>query len=183
MKFKIIPAETIELELFQKGDKRVWIWVTWNVIDRTELDSADYDFADGCENEEQLQKAFDKIMQTATPANKDTKDEHQKLIQEDTYNISEIERVTKIDEDALINSSSGGGANSQVWSWENVTEEEKKQKVKDDDLSDDDEEEYITLEQAAESWRDVILDEGFGYGSVAGETYYRAPLKVVEVKK
>ena len=33
MKFKIIPAETIELELFQKDDKRVWVWVTWNRID------------------------------------------------------------------------------------------------------------------------------------------------------
>ena len=133
MKFKIIPAETIELELFQKDDKRVWVWVTWKRIDRTELDSADYDFADGCENEEQLQKAFDKIMSTATPAKKDSKDEHQKLIQEDTYNISEIERVTKIEYDYLINSSSGGGLNSQVWSWENVTEEDKQQKVKDED--------------------------------------------------
>ena len=72
-------------------------------------------------------------MSTATPAKKDSKDEHQKLIQEDTYNISEIERVTKIEYDYLINSSSGGGLNSQVWSWENVTEEDKQQKVKDED--------------------------------------------------
>ena len=181
MKFKIYPTETIELELFQKGEKRVWVWVTWKRIDRTELDSADYEWAENCENEEQLQKAFDEIISTATPANKDSKDEHQKGFKdwgEGTYNIREIERVTKIDEDSLINSSSGGGAYSQVWSWENVTEKEKQQQAKDRD----EEDELITLEQAAENWRDQVLDEGFGYGSVAGETYYSTPIKI-EVDK
>jgi len=177
MKFKIYPAETIELELFQKGKKRVWVWVTWNRIDRTELDSVDYEWAENCENEEQLQKAFDEIMSTATPANKDSKDKHQKGFEhwgEGTYNIKEIERVTKIDEDSLINFSSGGGADAQVWSWENVTEKEKQQQVKDRDEKD----EYVTLEQAAESWSDEILDYGFGYRSVASETYYSTPMKI-----
>ena len=41
----------------------------------------------------------------------------------------------------------------------------------------------VSLEAAAEGWQDDVLVEDFNYTSMAHDTFYRAPLRVVEVKK
>ena len=41
----------------------------------------------------------------------------------------------------------------------------------------------VSLEVAAEGWQDDVLVEDFNYTSMTHDTFYRAPLRVVEVKK
>ena len=187
MKFNIIPEEIAEFEYFQnKKDKskKVWIWVTWGFIRWKEFHSSAFSFSEDCKTIEEIQSKLDEVLKKAVPVSKDKKDEFHLDYknEDDLYNTMELSKVLQPDtqtewDNLFINDDSGGGANAQVFKWKNVTEKEKQKTVKETCRD----EENISLEDAAESWQDDVLENDFGYQSIVGESFYRLPLKVVNV--
>jgi len=89
------------------------------------------------------------------------------------YDIGDLqEALGAKDSEAFMNASSGGGSNTSIWQWKNITTKDAEEII--------DEEEELTLEDAAERWRDEILTENGWDNGI--DTYYETPLKVVEVK-
>ena len=68
---------------------------------------------------------------------------------------------------------------SRVFHSENIDEAEWNKTVKESVRGDTD----VTLKEAAEGWQDDVLSSDFNYESFVPDTFYRAPLRVVEVKK
>ena len=181
MKFKIIPAQINEFEVFGKDKKEIWIWVTWGRYDWTKFHTNDFEIFKNCKTVAEIQKLLDKKIQTIQPINKDKKDgyhvDFDNKSWNDAFNTQTLSKalgsIGSLEDDAFMNESSGGGSSAQVYLWKNVSKEEKKQ------TKTYEQEEY-TLEDAAESFRDEVLTEAFEYSALETITLYRAPLKVVE---
>ena len=188
-KFTIEPEETIEMEHFVNSDnkekeKKIWIQVNWGFYRRREFTIHDFNVFDDCKTLEDIQKKLDEKVKKATPIVKDTEHELSKLFDHDlnlnVYETSELSEILGAEEgDVFLNESSGGGAFSNVFHSENIDDAEWNKTVKESVRGEND----VTLEVAAEGWQDDVLSEDFNYQSISPYTFYRAPLRVVEVKK
>jgi len=189
LKFTIEPEETSEIELFVNSDnkekeKKIWLQINWGFYQRREFTIHDFNVFDDCKTLEDIQKKLDEKVKEATPIVKDTKHELSKhFIYDhnlDLYETSELSEILGVEEgDVFLNESSGGGAFSNVFHSENIDDTEWNKTVKESVRGETD----VTLEVAAEGWQDDVLLEDFNYTSFSHDTFYRAPLKVVEVKK
>ena len=131
-----------------------------------------------------VQKKLDEKVKEATPIVKDTKHELSKLFVHDVnLNVYETSGLSEIlgteESDVFLNESSGGGAFSNVFHSENIDETDWNKTVSESVRGETD----VSLEAAAEGWQDDVLVEDFNYTSMTHDTFYRAPLRVVEVKK
>ena len=188
-KFTIEPEETIEIEQFINSDnkekeKKIWIQVNWGFYRRREFTIHDFNVFDDCKTLEDIQKKLDEKVKKATPIVKDTEHELSKLFDHDlnlnVYETSELSEILGAEEgDVFLNESSGGGAFSNVFHSENIDDAEWNKTVKESVRGETD----VTLEVAAEGWQDDVLMEDFNYTNFSHDTFYRAPLKVIEVKK
>ena len=189
LKFTIEPEEDIEIEQFINSDnkekeKKIWIQVNWGFYRRREFTIHDFNVFDNCKTLEDIQKKLDEKIKEATPIVKDTKHELSKLFDHDlnlnVYETSELSEILGAEEgDVFLNESSGGGAFSNVFHSENIDDAEWNKTVKESVRGEND----VTLEVASEGWQDDVLSEDFNYQSISPNTFYRAPLRVVEVKK
>ena len=189
LKFTIEPEETIEMEHFVNSDnkekeKKIWIQVNWGFYRRREFTIHDFNVFDDCKTLEDIQKKLDEKVKEATPIVKDTKHELSKLFDHDlnlnVYETSELSKILRAEEDdVFLNESSGGGAFSNIFHSENIDDTEWNKTVKESVRGEND----VTLEVAAEGWQDDVLSEDFNYQSISPYTFYRTPLRVVEVKK
>jgi len=189
LKFTIEPEETIEIEQFVNSDnkekeKKIWIDVTWGFYRRRKFTIHDFNVFDDCKTLEDIQKKLDEKVKEATPIVKDTKHELSKhFIYDHNLNLYETSELSEIlgseEGDVFLNESSSGGAFSNVFHSENIDEAEWNKTVKESVRGETD----VTLAVAAESWQDDVLLEDFNYTSFSHDTFYRAPLKVIEVKK
>ena len=188
-KFTIEPEETIEMEHFvnrenKEKEKKIWIQVNWGFYRRREFTIHDFNVFDDCKTLEDIQKKLDEKVKKATPIVKDTEHELSKLFDHDlnlnVYETSELSEILGAEEgDVFLNESSGGGAFSNVFHSENIDDAEWNKTVKESVRGEND----VTLEVASEGWQDDVLSEDFNYQSISPNTFYRAPLRVVEVKK
>jgi len=188
-KFTIEPEETIEMEHFvnrenKEKEKKIWIQVNWGFYRRREFTIHDFNVFDDCKTLEDIQKKLDEKVKKATPIVKDTEHELSKLFDHDlnlnVYETSELSEILGAEEgDVFLNESSGGGAFSNVFHSENIDDAEWNKTVKESVRGEND----VTLEVASEGWQDDVLSEDFNYQSISPYTFYRAPLRVVEVKK
>ena len=189
LKFTIEPEETIEIEQFVNSDnkekeKKIWIDVTWGFYRRRKFTIHDFSVFNECKTLEDIQKKLDEKVKEATPIVKDTKHELSKhFIYDHNLNLYETSELSEIlgaeEEDVFLNESSGGGAFSNVFHSENIDDTEWNKTVKESVRGETD----VTLKVAAEGWQDDVLMEDFNYTSFSHDTFYRAPLKVIEVKK
>ena len=189
LKFTIEPEETIEIEQFVNNDnkekeKKIWIQVNWGFYRRREFTIHDFNVFNDCKTLEDIQKKLDEKVKEVTPIVKDTKHELSKLFVHDVnlnvYETSELSEILGAGEgDVFLNESSGGGAFSGVFHSENIDDVEWNRTVEESVRG----EIGVTLETAAEAFQDDVLLEDFNYESFSFDTFYRAPLKVVEVKK
>ena len=189
LKFTIEPEETIEMEHFVNSDdkekeKKIWIEVNWRFYRRREFTIHDFNVFDDCKTLEDIQKKLDEKIKEATPIVKDTKHELSKHFDYDyslnVYETSGLSEILGAEEgDVFLNESSGGGAFSRVFHSENIDDADWKKTVSESVRGEND----VSLEVAAEGWQDDVLVEDFNYTSFSHDTFYRAPLKVVEVKK
>ena len=127
---------------------------------------------------------MDEKVKEATPIVKDTEHELSKLFVHDVnlnvYETSGLSEILGAEEgDVFLNESSGGGAFSNVFHSENIDDADWNKTVSESVRGETD----VSLEAAAEGWQDDVLVEDFNYTSMAHDTFYRAPLRVVEVKK
>ena len=189
LKFTIEPEETIEMEHFVNSDnkekeKKIWIQVNWGFYRRRKFTIYDFNVFNDCKTLEDIQKKLDEKVKEATPIVKDTKHELSKLFDHDlnlnVYETSELSKILGAEEvDVFLNESSGGGAFSNIFHSENIDDTEWNKTVKESVRGEND----VTLQVAAEGWQDDVLSEDFNYQSISPYTFYRAPLRVVEVKK
>ena len=189
LKFTIEPDETIEMEQFVNSDnkekeKKIWIQVNWGFYRRREFTIHDFNVFDDCKTLEDIQKKLDEKIKEATPIVKDTDHELSKLFVHDVnLNVYETSGLSEIlgteESDVFLNESSGGGAFSNVFHSENIDDADWNKTVSESVRGETD----VSLEAAAEGWQDDVLVEDFNYTSMAHDTFYRAPLRVVEVKK
>ena len=189
LKFTIEPEETSEIELFVNSDnkekeKKIWLQINWGFYRRREFTIHDFNVFNDCKTLEDIQKKLDEKVKEATPIVKDTKHELSKHFvydhNLDFYETSELSEILGAEEgDVFLNESSGGGAFSNVFHSENIDNTEWNKTVKESVRGETD----VALEVAAEGWQDDVLLEDFNYTSFSHDTFYRAPLKVVEVKK
>ena len=189
LKFTIEPDETIEMERFVNNDdkekeKKIWIEVNWRFYRRKKFTINDFNVFNDCKTLEDIQKKLDEKVKEATPIVKDTKHELSKLFDHDlnlnVYETSELSKILGAEEvDVFLNESSGGGAFSNIFHSENIDDTEWNKTVKESVRGEND----VTLQVAAEGWQDDVLSEDFNYQSISPYTFYRTPLRVVEVKK
>ena len=189
LKFTIEPDETIEMEQFVNSDnkekeKKIWIQVNWGFYRRREFTINDFNVFNDCKTLEDIQKKLDEKVKEATPIVKDTKHELSKLFDHNLnlnlFETSELSGILGVEEDdVFLNESSGGGAFTNVFHSENIDDAEWNKTVNESVRGETD----VSLEVAAEGWQDDVLVEDFNYTSMAPDTFYRAPLRVVEVKK
>ena len=189
LKFTIEPEETIEIEQFVNNDnkekeKKIWIQVNWGFYRRREFTIHDFNVFNDCKTLEDIQKKLDEKVKEVTPIVKDTKHELSKLFVHDVnlnvYETSELSEILGAEEgDVFLNESSGGGAFSGAFHSDNIDDVEWNRTVEESVRG----EIGVTLETAAEAFQDDVLLEDFNYESFSFDTFYRAPLKVVEVKK
>ena len=189
LKFTIEPEEDIEIEQFVNSDnkekeKKIWLQVNWGFYRRREFTIHDFNVFDDCKTLEDIQKKLDEKVKKATPIVKDTEHELSKLFDHDlnlnVYETSELSKILGAEEvDVFLNESSGGGAFSNIFHSENIDDTEWNKTVKESVRGEND----VTLQVAAEGWQDDVLSEDFNYQSISPYTFYRAPLRVVEVKK
>ena len=96
--------------------------------------------------------------------------------EDDVYDTSELAEELKLDWEILLNTSSGGAIRCS----EIVFSKDVSDKEFDMELDFEEDNEKITLREACETWNDEILSyNDWSEGTV---TYYKSPLKVVEVK-
>ena len=189
LKFTIEPDETIEMELFVNNDdkekeKKIWIEVNWRFYRRKKFTIKDFNVFNDCKTLEDIQKKLDEKVKEVTPIVKDTKHELSKLFVHDVnlnvYETSGLSEILGAEEgDVFLNESSGGGAFSNVFHSENIDDADWNKTVSESVRGETD----VSLEAAAEGWQDDVLVEDFNYTSMTHDTFYRAPLRVVEVKK
>ena len=189
LKFTIEPDETIEMEQFVNSDnkekeKKIWIQVNWGFYRRREFTIHDFNVFDDCKTLEDIQKKLDEKVKEATPIVKDTEHGLSKLFVHDVnlnvYETSGLSEILGVEEgDVFLNESSGGGAFSNVFHSENIDDADWNKTVSVSVRGETD----VSLEAAAEGWQDDVLSEDFNYQSISPYTFYRAPLRVVEVKK
>tara|TARA_B100000963_G_C22530266_1_gene627279 strand:- start:40 stop:630 length:591 start_codon:yes stop_codon:yes gene_type:complete len=189
LKFTIEPEETSEIELFVNSDnkekeKKIWLQINWGFYRRREFTIHDFNVFNDCKTLEDIQKKLDEKVKEATPIVKDTKHELSKhFIYDHNLNLYETSELSEIlgaeEDDVFLNESSGGGAFSNVFHSENIDDTEWNKTVKESVRGETD----VTLEVAAEGWQDDVLMEDFNYTSFSHDTFYRTPLRVVEVKK
>ena len=168
----------------KEKEKKIWIQVNWGFYRRREFTIHDFNVFDDCKTLEDIQKKLDEKVKEATPIVKDTKHELSKLFVHDVnlnvYETSGLSEILGAEEgDVFLNESSGGGAFSNVFHSENIDDAEWNKTVKESVRGEND----VTLEVASEGWQDDVLSEDFNYQSISPNTFYRAPLRVVEVKK
>ena len=131
MKFKLIPQRVIEFDIFEKGKKEILVWVTWGKYDWQTFDTGDWDIFESCKTIEEIQSIVDKKIKTAKPVTKDKKFKINKDFGgTDWNNLYSIESLKtalgiKDDSETFTNTSSGGGANAEIWQYKNVSEKEK----------------------------------------------------------
>jgi len=189
LKFTIEPEETFEIEQFVNNDnkekeKKIWIQVNWGFYRRREFTINDFNVFNDCKTLEDIQKKLDEKVKEATPIVKDTKHELSKLFDHNlNLNLFETSELSGIlgaeEDDVFLNESSGGGAFTNVFHSENIDDTEWNRTVEESVRG----ETGVTLEVAAEAFQDDVLLEDFNYESFSLDTFYRAPLRVVEVKK
>ena len=188
LKFTIEPDETIEMERFVNNDdkekeKKIWIEVNWRFYRRKKFTINDFNVFNDCKTLEDIQKKLDEKVKEATPIVKDTEHVLSKHFDYDyslnVYEISELSKILGADLEIFNNEDSGGGAFSRVFHSENIDDTEWNKTVKESVRGDTD----VTLKEAAEGWQDDVLSGDFNYQSFVPDTFYRAPLRVVEVKK
>ena len=165
-------------------EKKIWIQVNWGFYRRREFTIHDFNVFDDCKTLEDIQKKLDEKVKEATPIVKDTKHELSKLFVHDVnLNVYETSGLSEIlgteESDVFLNESSGGGAFSNVFHSENIDDADWNKTVSESVRGETD----VSLEAAAEGWQDDVLVEDFNYTSMTHDTFYRAPLRVVEVKK
>jgi hypothetical protein len=161
MKFKIVPTSQYDICKFTKGKQEIWVSVDWGFCESDELNEYSSDLFEDCSTIEQVQKAVD-----------DAVSKQDSRFEDDLYDSAQIGEALKLDNEVLLNTTSGGGASCGIIFHKNVSAEEFKKKLDDDG-------EIITLEDAANNWRDEVLTND-GWEEVV-ETYYYAPLKVVNI--
>ena len=177
MKFKIVPTRQYDISKFTKGEQEIWVHVNWGYCEADELNEYSSDLFEDCSTIELVQKVVDDAVSKCKPVTKNTDldnyEEYWKdTFEDEVYDSAEIVEALKLDNEVLLNTSSGGGANCEIIFHKNVSAEEFKKELDDDG-------EIITLEDAANNWRDQVLtNDGW---EEAVETYYYAPLKVVNV--
>ncbi|WP_440913500.1 hypothetical protein [Candidatus Pelagibacter sp.] len=181
MKFKIIPADNYDISTFTKDDKAIMVDIRWGRIDYTELDETSSELFENCKTIEEVQKVVDDVVSKCVPVTENKKLEYydeywSKSLEHDVYDSMQLTDAFKFDvnDEIFLNTSSGGGANTEMTFHKNITTEEFETELEFDG-------ETLTLEEAAESWRDQFFSENGWLED--SETYYRAPLKVVEVKE
>ena len=188
LKFTIEPEETIEMEQFVNSDnkekeKKIWIEVNWRFYRRKKFTINDFNVFNDCKTLEDIQKKLDEKVKEAKPIVKDTEHVLSKHFDYDyslnVYEISELSKILGADLEIFNNEDSGGGAFSRVFHSENIDDTEWNKTVKESVRGDTD----VTLKEAAEGWQDDVLSADFNYESFVPDTFYRAPLRVVEVKK
>ena len=182
MKFNIIPQRVIEFDIFEKGKKQIWVWVTWGRYDWQTFHKNDFEAFQNCTTIEEIQKIVDEKIKTIEPV---TKDKTFKINEEfvgtnwdNLYNIENLRKAFEIDDsECFTNVSSGGGANTEIWLEKNLSNKDYNEVIDEEDNEGLD---ALTIYEAAKRWKDDVLTEhGWDNGI---DTYYETPLKVVEVK-
>tara|TARA_B110001454_G_C12574093_1_gene373174 strand:+ start:151 stop:780 length:630 start_codon:yes stop_codon:yes gene_type:complete len=189
LKFKIVPEETMEVEEFvnsenKEKEKKIWIAVYWNYYERREFNINDFNIFNDCKTLEDIQSKLDEKIKEATPVVKDTSHFLQKgFSQEHDSNIYATSELSQIlgakEDDVFLNESSGGGAWSEIFQSENVDDNDWDKTVSESVKGETD----VSLRTAADGWQDDVLESDFNYSPFGPDTFYRLPLKVIEVKK
>ena len=188
LKFTIEPEETIEIEQFVNNDNKEkeknLDTSKLGILSKKRITINDFNVFNDCKTLEDIQKKLDEKVKDVTPIVKDTKHELSKLFVHDVnlnvYETSGLSEILGAEEgDVFLNENSGGGAFSNVFHSENIDDAEWNKTVNESVRGETD----VSLEVAAEGWQDDVLVEDFNYTSMAHDTFYRAPLRVVEVKK
>ena len=177
MKFKIVPTRQYDISKFTKDKQEIWVNVDWGFCESDELNEYSSDLFEDCSTIEQVQKAVDDAVSKCKPVTKNTDldnyEEYWKdTFEDDVYDSTQIGKALKLDNEVLLNTTSGGGASCEIIFHKNVSDEEFNKELDDDG-------EIITLEDAANNWKDQVLTND-GWEEVV-ETYYYAPLKVVNI--
>ena len=182
MKFNIIPQRVIEFDIFEKGKKQIWVWVTWGRYDWQTFHTNDFEAFQNCTTIEEIQKVVDEKIKTIKPVTKDkTFKVNKEFVGTNWDNLYNIENLRKAfgtdDSEAFTNVSSGGGANTEIWFEKNLSNKDYNEVIDEEDEG----LEPLTIYEAAKRWKDDVLTEnGWKNGT---DTFYETPLKVVAVKE
>ena len=177
MKFKIVPTRQYDISKFTKNDQEIWVHVNWGYCEADELNEYSSDLFEDCTSIEQVQKVVDDAVSKCKTVTKNTDlDNYEEYwkdsLETDVYDSAELGEALKLDYEVLLNTTSSGGTNCEIIFHKNVSDEEFNKELDDDG-------EIITLEDAANNWRDEVLSNDGWLEST--DTYYQAPLKVVNV--
>ena len=182
MKFKIIPQHQYDIWECEKGDKVIYVYIEWGYNEHEELNENSSELFKNCKSIEEIQKILDDAVKKCTPMTKKDKDylyyeDYWKDSgEDDVYDTSELAEELKLDWEILLNTSSGGAIRRS----EIVFSKDVSDKEFDMELDFEEDNEKITLREACETWNDEILSyNDWSEGTV---TYYKSPMKVVEVK-
>ena len=182
MKFNILPQQVIEFEIFEKGKKQIWVWVTWGKYDWQTFHTNDFEAFQNCTTIEEIQKVVDEKIKTIEPVTKDkTFKINEEFVGTNWDNLYNIENLRKAfgtdDSEAFTNVSSGGGANTEIWFEKNLSNKDYNEVIDEEDEG----LEPLTIYEAAKRWKDDILTEnGWKSGT---ETFYETPLRVLSTEE
>ena len=181
MKFKIIPQHQYDIWECEKGNKVIYVYIEWGYNEHEELNENSSELFRNCKSIEEIQKILDDAVKKCSPMTKDKDHSDYESYwkdsgEDDVYTTSELAEELKLDWEILLNTNSSGGLRRcEICFSKNVSDKEFEM-----ELDVDEDNEKTTLREACETWNDELLSyNDWSEGTV---TYYKSPLKVVEIK-